>query len=332
MICRSNVSLTIIAIVSAILPVGSLPAEDRTSLLDPSAWGSDHVGEPVPEFVSGDQCLFCHRKEIGPAWTENRHGLTIRVATKDSAAIRSLRANGGLQDYAETIEYLLGTGSHQRFLKRGESYGQLELLSVKWSEDRTTDIGRLTDTHSARWQPTRFSEACAGCHTTGVDAATGRFTAISLDCFVCHGDPSDEHTEDGSLVRLSPAQDTPAREVMSICGQCHLRGGRSKSSGRPYANNFVPGDNLFRDFEIDLSDQAISNLGPADGHVFKNIRDVVQFGREESTCLSCHDVHRQSTKQHQELSDSQLCWQCHKEGRPKSVVKSIDGHSSTCEY
>ena len=25
----------------------------------------------VPEFIAGDQCLFCHRNDIGPAWGKN---------------------------------------------------------------------------------------------------------------------------------------------------------------------------------------------------------------------------------------------------------------------
>jgi hypothetical protein len=33
---------------------------------DPAAWGTNHVGQPVPEYVHGDECLFCHRFNVGP--------------------------------------------------------------------------------------------------------------------------------------------------------------------------------------------------------------------------------------------------------------------------
>src|SRR6266849_698004 len=46
--------------------------------LDPAAWGSNHVGKPVPDFVQGDECLFCHRNDIGPGWQKNTHGLAVR--------------------------------------------------------------------------------------------------------------------------------------------------------------------------------------------------------------------------------------------------------------
>ena len=41
--------------------------------LDPAGWGSDHVGQPVPEYVDGNECLFCHRNDVGVTWSDNRH-------------------------------------------------------------------------------------------------------------------------------------------------------------------------------------------------------------------------------------------------------------------
>src|SRR5438105_8418284 len=51
--------------------------------LDPAAWGSDHIGQPLSNFTSGDECLFCHR-DVGPGWPTNRHGQTIRAVNTDS--------------------------------------------------------------------------------------------------------------------------------------------------------------------------------------------------------------------------------------------------------
>ena len=50
----------------------------RPVTLDPAAWGSDHVGKPVPEYVDGNECLFCHRNDVGPAWSDNRHNRSVR--------------------------------------------------------------------------------------------------------------------------------------------------------------------------------------------------------------------------------------------------------------
>ncbi len=319
-------------LVAWFLAMVSLAADNRSMSLDPAAWGSDHVGQPVPQFVAGDQCLFCHRKDIGPAWPSNTHGLTMRVALGESAAEQALRADESLRDCAQAVTALLGTGSHQRFLKAGERFGQMEVLSVRWSQDADTPDGRLTSTFNPHWDAALFGDACAGCHATGVDSQTRQFQAMSLDCFVCHGDPSDDHTMNAALVRLSPQRATPAVEVMSICGQCHLRGGRSRSTKLPYPNHYVPGDNLFRDFEMDWSDAGMKELDPIDAHIFANIRDVVLEGREELTCLSCHDVHAQTSERHERLQDAEICWQCHQQDRPKHELKVVPEHSTICDY
>src|SRR5205807_2128167 len=140
--------------------------------------------------------------------------------------------------------------------------------------------------------------ACAGCHATAVDVKERSFAARSLDCYVCHGEVVLEHSKNTALVHLSRKRKDDARVVTSICAQCHIRTGKSRSTGLPYANNFVAGDNLFRDFQVDFSDTALAKLNPGDRHVLENIRDVVILGKEEITCLSCHEVHKQSSKKH----------------------------------
>src|SRR5438067_2180525 len=179
--------------------------------LDSAAWGANHIGKPLPNFTSGDECLFCHR-DVGPGWPTNRHGQTIRTADANSSLPKS---------FAAEIEFILGGKNSQRFLKRSAEHGRLDLL----------------DADKAQWDTKTFAARCAGCHSTGVDSTKQTFAAISLDCFVCHGEPPDKHTTQGSLVFLSPhRRDSPA-VVTSICAQCHLRTGASKSTVLPYPNN-----------------------------------------------------------------------------------------------
>src|SRR5215831_20084356 len=54
------------------------PSKNSQSANDPAGWGGNHVGKPIPEFVHGDECLFCHRNNIGVTWQQNAHGVTIR--------------------------------------------------------------------------------------------------------------------------------------------------------------------------------------------------------------------------------------------------------------
>src|SRR5437762_13584571 len=68
--------------------------------LNPAAWGSDHVGKPVPEYVTGDECLFCHRTDVGPAWTKNRHHGTIREADAESSPLLAMKTSPPLKHLA----------------------------------------------------------------------------------------------------------------------------------------------------------------------------------------------------------------------------------------
>src|SRR5262245_38822845 len=58
--------------------------------LDPTAWGGDRVGQAVPAFTSGDECLFCHRMDVGPGWAKNRHGQTVRIADGEFESLKAL--------------------------------------------------------------------------------------------------------------------------------------------------------------------------------------------------------------------------------------------------
>ena len=317
---------------SVVVCITSAAAAEAERPLDPAAWGSDHVGKPLPEFVTGDECLFCHRNDVGPAWSDNRHQLTLRLADRESPLVELLQNSPKLAPYAKEVELLMGDARAVRFLKKPPDYGKLDLLSVKADPASADAPARLHPVDNPHWDHGTFGKSCAGCHTTGVDAATHAFSALSIDCYACHGDADLAHSDDTSLMLLSQARNDPARVVISICGQCHLRGGKSRSTGLPYPNNFVAGDNLFRDFAVDFSDEHLASLNPADRHVLENVRDVVVRGEEKITCLSCHRVHEQSTARHRLAGNRAICTNCHKPTGPKSAVKRYDVHSATCEY
>lgn len=302
---------------------------DDSQKLNPAAWGGDHVGQPLPDYVTGDECLFCHRGLT--SWVTSRHRLTVREAEPDFVAVRALQ-NSPLRETAGETKMLLGRKQRVRFLKPTGEYGKLAVLSTAWVPPRPGEPPHLDRTDNPSWDAAKFADSCSGCHTTGVDPKTRAFSSPSLDCYVCHGEATLDHSKDTSLMPLSRTRKDPARVVISICGSCHVRTGKSQSTGRPYPNNFVTGDNLFRDFDVDLSDEAIGRLNPVDRHVIENVRDVVLRGKDEVTCLSCHDVHKDSSKKHREVAEQPLCLNCHNDSGPKSVRKPFEVRSAVCEY
>jgi hypothetical protein len=300
--------------------------------LDPAAWGSDHVGKPVPEYVAGDECLFCHRNDVGPAWNDNHHNRSVRELAPDSEALAALLKTPQLKEIAASVSLVMGENHSQRFLKPAAAYGRLDLLSVAWVPPRAGSEGKLVDTASPAWDSMTYGESCAGCHSTAVDPVQRSFASRSLDCCACHGSVPNEHTKNAALVYLSPRRKDAARVTTSVCGQCHVRTGTAKSTGRPYPSNFVAGDNLFRDFQVDFSTAAIDRLDPGDRHIVENVRDVVLLGKERVTCLSCHDVHKQSSRKHHVLAQTESCFTCHGEAGLKQGRKPYAVHSKICGY
>jgi len=319
-----------------------LPAESQDPLhrLDPAAWGDDHIGESLPEYVTGDECLFCHR-QIGPTWQDNRHQLTIRLANQDDQAMIQLRKLSPADDLANDVTFLLGSQRTIRFLKRSADYGKFDILSTRFIppiDASSGDPGKLSTGEDPRWEATTFADRCAACHTTAVNNKTRSFAAISTDCYACHGNVQLDHAKGVSHVLLSNKNRVP-RQVVSICGQCHLRGGKSVTSGLSYPNTFVAGDNLFRDFQVVFSDSAINALPNVDQHIYLNARDVAVFGQTSMTCLTCHNVHNQSSQKHQSLRDARICATCHMPDTDNSKLRATfsasarrKSHSPICDY
>jgi hypothetical protein len=312
-------------------PRASSAAPPPTKPLDPAAWGSDHVGQPIPEYMESGECLFCHRTAVGVTWQTNKHNRTIREPEAQEPAMAALRARATTKSFADDVQLILGDTRAQRFLKRSPDYGKAELLTTGAAFGRGRQA-RLEAADDPRWDTTTFAERCAGCHATAVDPQTHAFSALSLDCFTCHGDAPEEHANDPKLMPLAKARKDSPQVVTSICASCHVRFGKSKASGLPYPTNFVAGDNLFRDFQVDFSRADDAKLNPADRHVLDNVRAVVARGEDKMTCLSCHDVHTGSSKKHRDLPSVQYCQHCHDAAQPIKGHKTYEVHSECCRY
>src|SRR5215471_2969875 len=278
--------------------LGVLPGAPRLA-------AQDHAGQPVPKYVTGDECLFCHRVKVADTWQQNPHALTVHPRPEDEASEENLPNDAA---------YILGAHPPRRALKEA-GYGKYNLLSR----------------NGKSWDPEAFALRCAGCHTTAVDPKAHTFSASSLDCYTCHGIVPQDHPNDTSLVWLSKKRTRDPKEIVSICGQCHLRGGRSKSSGLPYPNNFVAGDDLFHDFQVDFSKADDAGMSPNDRHVYTNARDVI-LHKGDVTCLSCHKVHDNNISKHRLVLSRPICLDCHNAEGPKKKVKPSVAKSDVCEY
>jgi nitrate/TMAO reductase-like tetraheme cytochrome c subunit len=302
--------LLVIFTVFAAIKIAS--AQQESKPLDPKAWGSNNVGKGVPEFIHGDECLFCHRTNIGLNWVKNSHAKALRQI-EDAPDLENLLKLPELAAVKD-ITYFLGSRNHIRFLKK-DGYGKFAMLEAHavFDKDRKATI----NPKNLNWDKEKFASQCVGCHT-------------------CHGAPSIDHTNDTSLMILSKKRRNEAQIITSLCAQCHLRGGKSKSTGLPYPNTFVAGDNLFQDYEIDWKKADDEKLDPLERHIFRNVRDVAVDGKTSTTCISCHQVHydtkEKSVMKHQGVPQSKLCSDCHLGETPTKAVKKFVRTSKVCEY
>jgi len=302
------------------------------TIVDPAAWGGNHAGKPIPEYVHGDECLFCHRNSIGVTWQKNAHGLTVRQA-EDAPELQTLATKlPELSTMVSEIGYFLGSRHRVRFLKKS-GYGKFSILNLQAVLGAPIDNGGVIAkaSDSPSWDKEKFGIRCAGCHATAVDANTNSFAAFGIDCYACHGYATLEHSKNTSLMWLSKKRRDDARAITSICAQCHVRFGKSRSTGLPYANNFMAGDNLFQDFAVDFVKIDDETLSPADRHVLRNVRDVTVGGNLSTFCLTCHDVHVSSTSRHSQARRGAICADCHGT-RFTPQVKPYEVHSALCEY
>ena len=223
---------------------------------------ADTRAQSIANYPTGDSCLFCHRDDIGSTWLDNSHAWTIRPAG-EPPAVSPIPADA---------THVIGK-EHFRALKQS-GYGKFALRALAGTQ----------------WQENVFEKQCVGCHTTAVNPQTGEFSSISLDCYACHGNVPEDHATRKGTALLSRSRANADKEVISICGSCHLRGGRSKTSGLPYPHAFVAGDDLFKDFQVDLRRDTQTKLDSSDAHVYLKTRAVMEGGSDKS-CVDCHRIH-----------------------------------------
>lgn len=282
------------------------------------------------EFVHGDECLFCHRNNIGPLWQKNSHGVAMRQVEDAPELIALLKNEASLQQFAAEATHTLGSRNHIRFLKQS-GYGKQDILSARADLDKDRKIASWNGSSNASWQAGKFGAQCAGCHATAVDSKTRAYSEIGIDCYACHGLVDLQHTTDTSKIFLSKKRRNDPLAITNACAQCHLRGAKARSTGLPYPNGFSAGGDLLKDYEADFAKADDASLNPGDRHVWASVRDVVKNG-SDTTCISCHRVHANSSERHRRVLTSALCQQCHNAEGPKKAVKQYAVHSALCEY
>jgi hypothetical protein len=220
--------------------------------LDPAAWGGDHVGQPVTQFTSGDECLFCHR-DVGTTWSANRHGQTVRLAEPQSPTLAALTRQPALQGLAAEVELLLG--AEPRSLSQGSlDHGQLDLLTVEWV--RTTASGKPPSRTAGLGQPQIPIPARYSHGRFGNSRSFGRLVGMFRVPAKC------QNMTSGRLVHLSPKRHDGPQSLLQSAANV-IPHGNGQSTGLPYPNLHRRRQPV-RDFQVICSSRLTTEIMPAD--------------------------------------------------------------------
>ncbi|MBN1563826.1 MAG: hypothetical protein JXA10_08300 [Anaerolineae bacterium] len=255
---RRGIRLVIAAIglllllMAGIMTVGAMPDTQE----NPPNLEGTYMGSAV--------CSMCHAQD--DTWHMTTHSQMVQPPTEDTI-LGDLAADDEVLTIvwpdgaerpvtAEDITYVLGGRYMQRYVSviaDNDGVPQYYILPVQWNIPQTEDqVGVWTEYHADDWlEPERdWRVACAGCHTTGLDAATAAETTnflfvdewkaghveFGVGCESCHG-PGSEHLTGPTTDNIVHSPDA------AICGQCHIQG-EAPDGEHGYPVGYQPGLNL----------------------------------------------------------------------------------------
>jgi predicted CXXCH cytochrome family protein len=235
-------------------------------------------GQVDAKYIGPKMCIACHKgthAEAVTSWKESAHADALWGIEEEGTGTRRVAADFSQAPPfpREQIAYVLGAGrKYQSFLDK-----DLKVLPGEW------------DVKKNAWRPREAADAardCLGCHTTGFDPQTRRWTAPGVTCEMCHG-PGSEHikAKDKKAGIVMPDGLDPARRAM-VCGQCHAHG-KSRDGCFAFPHGYRPGD--------DLNEFFVLAADIPEGTVNSQHNDMAQGNGKHlaagTVCTTCHVPH-----------------------------------------
>ncbi len=297
-------------------------------------------------YVTAETCKTCHLEHYD-SWKMTLHSRMTQDAQKnrdviivpfDEAKIREDLAK--LEDTlkvpaaqiwipkVEDIKYTIGSQWKQRYIVEKE--GILYISPVQYN----AETHRWVNYKEADWDKRPWLLKCGGCHLTGVDLETQRFSELGTGCEACHGKgswhaalPKTAVFEKRQTI-INPAKMTMGVAVQ-ICGSCHNRGKATQHKGAGWPVGYEPGKSLEAYY------QSTSFAGGDVKHVYANEfskghhQQYIDWAQSQHyaegvTCTSCHYVHQigiAPTRSQTNAAGSRQCLQCHE------MVNNNMGHA-----
>lgn len=194
-----------------------------------------------PHYVTSGKCASCHTLQHA-AWQQTLHPKMFHPVQQDSDILGDFsKPDPSVTFKKSDIQFVVGNKWEQVYVHMvdGEYYpltAKWMVMQKKWVPFKVHD-----------WKETPMTKKCNGCHVTGFEPATGKFSEFGIGCEACHG-PGSRHAGhqwqqhwDGCAL-CHPTDKIKRKDIVrtvapSVCGQCHTRG-QNGASGRIPAGSF----------------------------------------------------------------------------------------------
>lgn len=293
------------------------------------------------QYAGSQACAQCH-KAAYEGWKETGHNKMIRaprVGGPDQTVVADFSQPSVVRKFdLKDVKWVIGHRWKQRFI--GEIDGKEVVFPAQWSiKDKTW---QPYEGKSDWWYPTHKDwktrsnfQLCAGCHSTGSDAAAQTWVELNITCESCHG-PGKAHSQTPRIDNIvNPARLSVARS-MDVCLSCHQAG---KPPGEEYAwpVGYQPGMELtkfWKGFEPEEGKRSAefwhngtAHKNRVQGNTF--VQSVMHDAGLQ--CSACHDSHgsRHRSLNVKSADTNALCLTCHgpeKKPGPKYAVLADHTH------
>jgi hypothetical protein len=261
-------------------------------------------------YIGSQACARCHGSKY-ESFQQTWHAKILRPATDETNVGDFSSTDPDLTFSEDEVVYVVGGQFSQRYLT--EIDGELFILPAQWN----VETGEWVAYHADDWQERPYRQHCAGCHTTGYDAESGRWLQEGVECEACHGPGLDHVSLAGDPAAIVNPALLDFQERAEVCGQCHLRG-HDPSSVYDFPIGYQPGGVLTLEESFIRTTEADAFWPDGSSRLHhQEYLDWRQSDHVDSvTCTFCHVSHSSGETAHQtRFVGNHRCVICHEEKR-----------------
>lgn len=189
-------------------------------------------------YVTSQACRECHAVQFH-SWQETLHPKMFRPVKGPQDLLGDFDSPSSVRTFKrEDVQFVVGNRWEQVYVRMVD--GEYYPLTAKWHIVQK----KWVPFHVEDRKSVQMSYQCNGCHTTGFNAATLKFSEFGIGCEACHG-PGGVHVQNrkkaGSAActwcHEPPAPDgTTKKDIIrsvsaAVCAQCHDRGSNAGGNG-----------------------------------------------------------------------------------------------------